>query len=489
MTTAHAERGPEFRVVSTEAEDAESAKTLIRLARYHKVQPKSLARLLGDEFWRDIAHAVVESVPPIRAELLAIWPQFQAGRLGSDGARMKAALLEAEPLVEAEPDEPTPPVEERFEVLDLMSFLDADYNTTYLIDGVLVKGQPCIMAAPKKALKTSTCADLAVSLATGTPFFGTFDVAEPQRVLFISAESGGSKLKASVRRVLASKGMVDREHIEDAIAGRLDIMLKIPRILDPGDMGWFAQRLRRFRPDVVIYDPFYRGLSGGGEVDHANLFSMGEALSRLNEVCEAEGVTLIIVHHFRKSIPPGDAPELDHIAYAGMSEWARQWILMARHTRYVPGSGMHELRVVMGGSEGHESDHVVRIDEGKPQEPGRKWEVTVSNFDGTDMKDAASTAQKTYERERGKQEGLSKAVEELAPKVLAYIAQNPKCTASKIRARFTISGDRAASVLARLQDQGSISRVDVVTRGGTHDGWVQVIPDDRPASWEFGGDE
>ncbi len=48
----------------------------------------------------------------------------------------------------------------------------ADFDMTYLVEGVLVKDQPAGLVGPKKSLKTNISLDLAVSLATGGQFLG-----------------------------------------------------------------------------------------------------------------------------------------------------------------------------------------------------------------------------------------------------------------------------------------------------------------------------
>src|SRR5262249_10160130 len=66
--------------------------------------------------------------------------------------------------------------------------------------------------------------------------------------------------------------------------------------------------------------------------------------------------------------------------FSGVREFARQWLLINRRTKYKH-DGKHELVISVGGSAGHSSLWDVTIDEGKPgiDSQDRKWKVTVED--------------------------------------------------------------------------------------------------------------
>src|SRR5436190_1675274 len=70
------------------------------------------------------------------------------------------------------------------------------------VEGVMVRGQPMVIGGPPKSLKTSLALDLAISLATATPFLGHFPVPKQRRVAVFSGESGRATVYETVRRVL-----------------------------------------------------------------------------------------------------------------------------------------------------------------------------------------------------------------------------------------------------------------------------------------------
>ena len=75
----------------------------------------------------------------------------------------------------------------------------ADLHTEYLVEGILAAGQPCVIAASKKSLKTTTAIDLAMSLASRSPFLGKFHVPKSVRVALMSGESGDAVIQETAR--------------------------------------------------------------------------------------------------------------------------------------------------------------------------------------------------------------------------------------------------------------------------------------------------
>lgn len=240
------------------------------------------------------------------------------------------------------------------------------------VEGVMVRGQPMVIGGPPKSLKTSLTLDLAVSLATATPFLGCFSVPKKRRVAVFSGESGRATVYESVRRILDARG-------EEADDCPLHLGFRLPRLAVPADRTELRRLLKGEGVEVVVVDPVYLCLLAGGRTLSAtNLFDVGAVLGAAGDACSRAGATLVLVHHTTKGAAerPGPATLAD-LAFAGVGEFARQWLLVNRAAEYVPGTGRHDLVLSVGGSAGHSSRWRVRVDEGPAGGKERGWVTAV----------------------------------------------------------------------------------------------------------------
>ena len=146
-----------------------------------------------------------------------------------------------------------------------------DYAIDYLIPGFYVAALPCIMAGPKKALKTSILIALAIALATGLRFLGHFIVTRPVKVVILSGESGMATIQETARRIAKSMGLLLSE-IENLLWSDF-----LPRLNDDRHLDALERMLQETGCKVVVLDPAYLCLPGA---DAANLFIQGELLRR-----------------------------------------------------------------------------------------------------------------------------------------------------------------------------------------------------------------
>lgn len=246
------------------------------------------------------------------------------------------------------------------------------HRQEFLIDNILVAGQPCVAGGRSKTLKTSIAGiDMAISLGSGTPFLGHFQTRQ-STVAFWSGEAGAAVIQAKARRVAESRGV----ELEDCnVLWSFDLP-KLGQELHVAAMG---ELIEQREINVIVIDPLYLSLLGSDDASQAgNVFAMGAKLLPLSELCQRTGVTPVLLHHFRKGFNDGSELTLEALSQAGIAEWARQWLLFARRSPYQH-DGLHELWMSAGGSSGHSGFCGIDIDEGTIDEDfdGRKWETVV----------------------------------------------------------------------------------------------------------------
>ncbi len=345
----------------------------------------------------------------------------------------------------------------RFKIRDfgMAELEDADLAVEWLVRHVVTRGEPMIVGGPRKALKTSTLCDLAVSLATGSDFLGRFKVEQPVRVGMISAESGQRTIRETLRRVAVAKGWGLR------FVERLRVAFDLPKLNDPTHLAAVRAWIRRERLDVAILDPAYLML-GGGEADERSVFSMGAALRRLVEAVQGLDCSPVIAHHTTKPTSrTWDPLELDDLAFAGFAEFARQWFLVNRREKYTgEHRGQHRLWFTFGGSAGHSGTFGLDVDEGVIED-GRHWSVEVRDVADV-RREARSGSERAAEVKRDQRRG----------EYCRALREHPGGeTRRRLREVAGLSGTAAGPIEAELLRENLVEAVDVQRGNGrSYDG-------------------
>ena len=220
----------------------------------------------------------------------------------------------------------------------------------WLVKQILVAGQPAVIGGPKKAPKTSLVIDLAISLSSGRPFLHRFVTPQPVTVLVLSGESGQAAILDTAQRIGKAKGIA---------LSSCDVLwgFVLPRLSNDMDLTVLTTALIANNVAVVIIDPLYLCLlSGNAEGRQAsNLFDTGPLLLRVAQACLDAGATPILVHHVRKQNQTqkskrGEPLDLEDLAYSGVGEFVREWLLVSRREPFDSEQGQHKLWLAVGGS-------------------------------------------------------------------------------------------------------------------------------------------
>lgn len=337
-----------------------------------------------------------------------------------------------------------------FEFITSEELLNSDEEIEYLVNGLLVAGQPCILAGPKKCLKTNLMIDLTLSISSGSKFLGKFGVPKAVKVAIMSGESGQATIKETAKRIADSK-YLGLETFADVFW-----MFDLPKFGDAVQERQLERFIEKNEIKVLMIDPAYLCLPIGN--DAGNLFMVGEILQGIGRIGQRTGCTILLAHHTTKSSAVENTmPELADIAWSGFQEWARQWILLGRREKYDPDQGgHHKLWFNAGGSAGHSQAWSLDINEGtRDDEGGRRWEVDVISVSEAQKADISK-------REDNREQSKSIRKENDLQKIIDQLAQYPDgLTINQLKPKLEWGYEKVKSNLAILCEREVAEKVEI----------------------------
>lgn len=362
--------------------------------------------------------------------------------------------------------------------MSLARFMQTSFPQNYLVRDVLIAGQVAVIGAPKKTLKTSICCDLALSLATATPFLGKFEVPNPCRVLMLSGESGPAKLQTTFQLIARARDLsltTDMIHIEHEV---------IPQLACSEHLRVLAEKIIELQADVVILDPLYLMLLGGSErpINPADMFQMGKLLRGVDETIRTTNATLILVHHATKAAGRKAEPlDLDDLSQAGIGAFTRQWLLLSPKAKFDSETGTHELFLEIGGSAGHFGSYVMTVVEGRGANGihGKRWHVLIKPAsDAREHDQRDKEHRREVESHNAVMADVNRLVEELGK-----LPSGEGLTQTKAANRLDWNNRRTRSAIAKGYEKGFLAECRVrAGNGREYEGFRLTAPQPTEAS-------
>lgn len=164
-----------------------------------------------------------------------------------------------------------------------------------LVEGLLYCGSTMIYGGGAKTNKTFAMMDLAVSVATGTPWWNL--QTSKGRVLYIDFELEKRFFRARLEKISNAKG-VTLEAMDDIDVWNLrghaaDLSTLVEEIIERGRTTSYS---------LIIIDPLYKVL---GKRDENSAGDINSLMNELDKIAVASGASIVVGHHFSKGNQAG----------------------------------------------------------------------------------------------------------------------------------------------------------------------------------------
>lgn len=139
-------------------------------------------------------------------------------------------------------------------------------------------------------MKTWLTTDAAISVASGSPFLGVYEVKESGTVLMISMEGTLGLLRHRLDGIARSRGL-DMSRLPIKILKTSQLYID-----DPFGFSALEDVVRAEKPKLLILDPFVRVFRG----DEDDAGSVSKVLGLLRKLQREYGTSIMVVHHAKK---------------------------------------------------------------------------------------------------------------------------------------------------------------------------------------------
>jgi len=282
----------------------------------------------------------------------------------------------------------------------------------WLVDQLWSEQAVGFLAGLPKSNKTWLALDLAVSVASGTPALGRFNVPAPGPALVYAAEDSLSSVRDRLRSIAAAHGVT---------LSRCDLgLIAVPSLrLDlPADRDRIRATLQAHKPRLLVLDPLVRM----HRLDENAAGDVAPLLGELRDMQRSYQLAVMLVHHLRKNGQTASQPGTALRGSGDLHAWADSSL-------YIRQTGKRLSLVVEHRSAAHPSPLILE----PVQEPTFHLRCTEEHTDQPDP-----------------------TLEHSIIEVLA--AANAPVTRDMLRERLHVRNQAIGLALVRLRSQGNVER-------------------------------
>jgi hypothetical protein len=177
------------------------------------------------------------------------------------------------------------------------------------VERIWERGGWGFIAGEPKTYKSTFATDLAVSIASGTPFLGHFPVVNPGPVLIVQEENSEQIQWARFSRILRARDLSGKVHSFNTVSGLCEITFPAlsPEVycIDRKRFSFESAKkrkkleaeIRAIQPTLVVLDPLQRML---GDLKINSSDDMNRVFDYTDELIKQHRCGLMIVHHYHK---------------------------------------------------------------------------------------------------------------------------------------------------------------------------------------------
>lgn len=179
----------------------------------------------------------------------------------------------------------------------------------WAVESIWSEGAHGFLTGEAKAYKSVISCDLAISVASGTPFLNTFAIPATGTVLMIQEENDEGEFQDRMHRIITSRGLgaeasFSRNGSGDSIKFKptsdlpiIPISNRQFNLLSGQHLMWLQKMIKKYNVKLIILDPFYLMTPGVAENEQAQVTPV---LKRLLQIKQRFGVGIQIIHHYKK---------------------------------------------------------------------------------------------------------------------------------------------------------------------------------------------
>jgi hypothetical protein len=195
------------------------------------------------------------------------------------------------------------------------------HKPSWLIDQLWTHQAVGVIGGSPKSGKTWLALEMAVSVASGNPCFGRFEVLSPGLVLIYAAEDSAVAVRSRIESI-ARLHQVDFNRLDVHI-----ITLDSLRLDRPEHQDRLESTLLLYRPALLILDPLVRIHA----IDENVAGQVSTLLGYIRSLQRKTGAAIALVHHVRKNVSPNGGAGYSLRGSGDLYAWLDSFLHLRMH--------------------------------------------------------------------------------------------------------------------------------------------------------------